>query len=170
MKTVQIQFTRREYDLLPEGFPAQLVEGCLVRSPSPTYGHQAIVNRLQAALFGQFAVDCIRPAPMDVILDEHNVYQPDVLVFREPPPDEGRGEVLPLICFEVLSPSTACRDRETKLPHLLAAGVREVWLLDPQQRTIEVHDEAGARIVREEEPIRSRTPPTFRLTPADLYG
>ena len=167
---MQIQFTRREYDLLPEGFPAQLVEGCLVRSPSPTYGHQAIVNRLLAALFGQLAVDCIRPAPMDVILDEHNVYQPDVLVFREPPPDEGRGEILPLVCFEVLSSSTARHDRETKLPRLLAAGISEVWILDPRQRTIEVHDGGRARIAREDESIRSRILPALCLTPAALYA
>ena len=169
MKTVQIQFTRQDYDLLPEGFPAQLVEGCLVRSPSPTYGHQAIVNRLLAALFEQLPVDCILPSPMDVILDDHNVYQPDVLVFREPPPAEGRGEVVPLVCFEVLSPSTARRDRVTKLPRLLEAGVREVWILDPRQRTVEVHDGGPPRVARGEAQIRSRILPTLQLAPTSLY-
>ena len=169
MKTVQVQFTRQDYDLLPEGFPAQLVEGHLVRSPSPTYGHQGIVNRLLAVLFEQLEVDCIRPSPMDVILDEHNVYQPDALVFREPPPGEGRGEVLPLVCFEVLSPSTARRDRGTKLPRLLESGVGEVWILDPRKRTVEVHDGGSPRIARGEAQIRSRILPALHLTPTSLY-
>ena len=32
-------FTRAQYDQLPEGFPAQLIEGDLVRDPAPTYGN-----------------------------------------------------------------------------------------------------------------------------------
>ena len=35
-------FTRRDYEALPEGFPAQLVDGFLVREPSPSYGHQLV--------------------------------------------------------------------------------------------------------------------------------
>lgn len=62
-------FTRKDYDLLPEGFPAQRIEGFLLRSPAPTYGHQGVVNRLLAALFEHVPVNYVHPSPLDVILD-----------------------------------------------------------------------------------------------------
>ncbi len=43
-------FTRADYDRLPEGFPAQLIEGFLVKQPAPTYGHQALVLELALKL------------------------------------------------------------------------------------------------------------------------
>ena len=40
---------------------------------------------------------------------------------------------------EVLSPSTARRDRVIKLPVYERAGVKEVWLIDPIDRTLTLH-------------------------------
>jgi hypothetical protein len=36
-------FTRADYDLLPEGFPAWLCQGELIRDETPTYGHFSVV-------------------------------------------------------------------------------------------------------------------------------
>jgi Uma2 family endonuclease len=163
-------FTRADYDRLPESFPAQLIEGCLVKSPSPRYGHQHVVRRLLLALARRCDEECVLPAPTDVILDEYNVYQPDVVVFREPPPAEGRGEVLPAACFEVLSPTTEERDRRHKLPRLLAAGVEEVWLLDHPSRTIEVHDRDGVRRASGPEAIASIALAGFLLVPDEVFA
>ena len=43
-------FTRDDYMKLPEGFPAQLIDGELVREPAPTYNHQRTVGRLYLVL------------------------------------------------------------------------------------------------------------------------
>jgi Uma2 family endonuclease len=40
--------------------------------------------------------------------------------------------------LEVLSPSTARKDRVLKLPRYHAAGVEYAWLLDPLNQTLEV--------------------------------
>ena len=43
---METRFTLREWMALPEGFPAQLFDGQLVREPSPTYGHQDLAGHL----------------------------------------------------------------------------------------------------------------------------
>ena len=162
-------FTRADYDLLPEGFPAQLVEGFLVKEPSPTYGHQRIEHEILARLADLVGRARALPCPADVVLDDHNVYQPDVVVIREIPPEDSRDVGIPLLAVEVLSPSTGHRDRVVKTRHLLEAGVEEVWLVDPRQDTIEVHRAGGSREVRGTTPIESEVVPGFCLTPAELF-
>ena len=75
------------------------------------------------------------------------MYQPDVVVFPAPPADDVASEDLPvpLLVVEVLSASTGARDRAVKRLRYLEAGVREVWLIDRENRTIDVHDAATAR-------------------------
>ena len=56
-------------------------------------------------------------------------------------PPVGRGKKkltkAPELVVEVLSPSTAARDRNLKRRRYAAAGVLEYWLVDPVARTIE---------------------------------
>jgi Uma2 family endonuclease len=63
-----------------------------------------------------------------------------VLVLREselPGPD-ARDVRRALVVAEILSPSTAARDRGVKVETYLARGVEEVWLLDPATETVEI--------------------------------
>ena len=175
MTTMTKAYTRAQYELLPEGFPAQLVEGNLVREPAPTFGHQrigfAIGEKLKRLVGGRrMAV-----SPVDIPIDEFNVYQPDVVVFRTDVADKQRGlDVdVPLLVVEVLSPSTAARDRDVKRTRLLDAGVEEVWLIDPINRAIEVYDceryRDIPRRVTASTSISSRALDGFALTPHDLF-
>src|SRR5687767_10686396 len=102
MKTVDELFTRADYASLPEGFPAQLVEGFLVKDPSPTYGHQTLMSCILRALFLHADPRRVLPAPVDVPIDERNVFQPDVAVFREKPPANASGVLIPLVAIEIL--------------------------------------------------------------------
>ena len=45
---------------------------------------------------------------------------------------------------EVLSPSTAAYDRITKFRAYERAGVPEVWLMDPSDRTVTIYRIAGS--------------------------
>jgi Uma2 family endonuclease len=168
VRTARARFTRADYARLPEGFPAQLVDGCLLKDPSPTYGHQWIVGRIYrraAALVGDLAV----PSPIDVAIDDWNVYQPDVVVVPHVPDSRTSNVGIPRVAFEVLSRSTARRDRVQKLPRLLAAGVEEVWLLDPNAKSIEVHTSQGVRTARGAEQITSAAITGFELVPEELF-
>jgi len=87
-------------------------------------------------------VDRVLAAPVDVIIDEETVLQPDVLVLPEGTRVTKRSYRIPLPIWvaEVLSPSTATRDRGAKLRIYGGAGVKEAWLLDPDGEAVEVHD------------------------------
>lgn len=169
MKIMDAAFTRADYDRLPEGFPAQLVEGLLVKEPAPTYGHQALSTRIVSRLLARVHEDLVVAAPSDVVLDELNVYQPDVLVLRSIPRWDVRDVGIPLLAVEILSPSSERRDREVKRKHLLEAGVAEVWLVDPHTRTIEVDDASGRRRAAGDDTLSSTAVPGFELTPPALF-
>ncbi len=170
MKTVSATFTRADYDRLPEGFPAQLVEGLLVKEPAPTYGHQALASELHGQLLSLVGARRALFAPCDVGLDDSNVYQPDLVVLRSVVPVSVRDVGIPLLAVEVLSPSTAHRDRKVKRRHLLGAGVAEVWIVDPTTRTVEMDDATGHRVASGEETLSSTAVPGFAVTPSKLFG
>jgi Uma2 family endonuclease len=163
-------FTRRDYERLPEGFPAELVEGVLVKEPSPTFGHGACGSVLFRRL-----VELVGPmrcplTPVDVLVDDENVYAPDLVVLREPPSLDAQYVGVPLLVVEVLSPATAERDRRSKRAGYLRLGVGEVWIVDPASRSIEVHDRAGARTARGAEAARSAVLEGFEVVPAELFS
>jgi Uma2 family endonuclease len=54
---------------------------------------------------------------------------------------------LPLLVVEILSPSTAHRDRGAKARGYLRRGVPEVWLVDPGSRTVEIRSATGATTI-----------------------
>ncbi|MHC4469453.1 MAG: Uma2 family endonuclease [Planctomycetota bacterium] len=105
-------------------------------------------------------------------MGEHNVFQPDLLVLPEGvrvgPAD--REVPLPHLVVEVLSPSTARRDRREKREEYLAGGVEEVWLVDPEEKSVTRWDRAGCRTVRKDESIASSALPGFALVPRVVFG
>lgn len=80
-------------------------------------------------------------APLDVILSNETVVQPDAIVIL----NQNRGiikekiEGAPDLLAEVLSPSTSDRDRIVKKRLYQRCGVREYWVVDPERQTVEVN-------------------------------
>jgi Uma2 family endonuclease len=86
-------------------------------------------------------------APMDVVLSEANIVQPDVLFLRAerlPPSDAANIQVAPDLAVEVISPSTVTEDREYKKAVYARHGVAHYWLVDPDARTLEMYTLSGA--------------------------
>ena len=169
MEPMPSLWTRADYNLLPEGFPAQLIEGFLVKEPSHTYGHQWVVSELLVRLAALVGTRRVVPAPMDVVIDDYNVYQPDLVVLDGPMPSDAPDVGTPLIAIEVASPTTALQDRAVKRKNLIAAGVREVWIVDPLRGAIERFDAEGSESVEGTESLRSRALDGFELSPASLF-
>jgi Uma2 family endonuclease len=144
-----------------------------VREPAPTHGHQILVSRLLERLLPLVGSGNVTPGPTDVLVDEHNVLQPDVVVLDRPSPADSSYVVTPLLVFEVLSPATARRDRRRKVPAYLRLGVREVWVVDPTTATIEIHVRRDGRdVVRSasgRQRLASGVLPDLALEPEDLF-
>ncbi len=144
MQTDQKKTNYRSYEELPEGAPYQLISGELVESPSPTVSHHHITKSvflklymLEKSLKGKTFF-----APIDVYLDEADIYQPDVIFISSKNEEiikEKRIEGAPDIVVEVLSPSTAYYDLRMKKSIYEKSGVMEYWLIDPIERSAELY-------------------------------
>ena len=136
--------TYADYAALDEGAPYQLINGELVMSPSPTRSHQAALLRL-ALMLQRFVVENslgeVYVAPFDVKLSETEVYQPDLLFIsadRLTIIAEQQVNGAPDLVVEVLSPATGYYDLTKKRRVYEVSGVKEYWIVDPIERTVEV--------------------------------
>lgn len=136
-------------DLLrvPAHLVAEIVGGRLVTHPRPAPRH-AVVSSLLGIEVGKAFFSRGGDPGGWWILDEPELHlDADVLVpdlagwrrERMPKlPDTPWFELAPDWICEVLSPSTARDDRVVKMPLYARAGVEYLWLIDPDQKTIEV--------------------------------
>lgn len=82
--------------------------------------------------------------PIDVILPEKlgDPVQPDIVVVRRESLhiiDELNIQGAPDLVVEVLSPLSPAHDRNLKYDLYAEAGVQEYWIIDPHNRTVEIH-------------------------------
>jgi len=130
----------------------ELIDGIayIKEPPAPSRPHQELAGLLyyqvQMALEGKTCRVYI--APFDVRLPKSDetddqvdtVVQPDVLIVCDLNKLDHRGmRGAPDWLAEVLSPSTAGHDQVIKLPVYERAGVSEVWLIHPIDRTLTIY-------------------------------
>ena len=137
--------TAENYKILPETGPRyQLIEGDLDMVPAPNRYHQDISRNLEYILLEYLEenpIGKLYDAPFDVYLDEHNVFQPDIVVVmnaRLAILTDAGAEGTPDFVVEILSPKTARLDRDNKRRVYASTGVQELWIIAPESKTIEV--------------------------------
>lgn len=138
MRSMQVTqpLTADEYLALEfERRGVQLVDGAIVMN-EPRLLHQVLHVRLLRALDGWV---CAREgrglvvAPLDVRLDDRNVYAPDLLWYRAsrvPGFDDPRPYPVPDLAVEIRSPSTWRYDIGVKKRTYEEQGLPELWLVD----------------------------------------
>jgi len=111
----------------------------------PVLKHQDIVREILIllALIARQVGGKAYDSPIEVRLDESNIFEPDVLYIKPDnlaiaQQDEKRIIGAPNLVVEVLSPSTARFDRQEKYHAYERHGVDEYWIVDPVHETIEV--------------------------------
>lgn len=145
---IEKRYTYADYLTWNDGKRYELIDGAVyLMSPAPTIGHQRLVRELLLQ-FGNYlrGKTCeVFDAPFDVRLnpdtEDDTVVQPDLAVVCDPSKlQDGKScKGAPDLVIEILSPSTAKRDQFIKLPKYQAAGVREYWVVYPQERFVQVH-------------------------------
>jgi Uma2 family endonuclease len=161
---------------------SELWRGFVVRdAASPVFAHQIATTRLtvlldRVARDAHAGVVCV--SPIDVVLDRDNaiVVQPDIVfvsrarrtIIRD------RVEGAPDLVVEVISASTARRDRGAKLRLYQRYGVRECWLVTPDEWTIEVieltPDTRHRRTYDVDTPIVSSVLGSLGFSTDDVFG
>ena len=148
MATAQpvLKFTYEHYRTTPEDKRYELLDGDLLMTPAPNLKHQGVQRHLGSRLSGFIEEQALGEfffAPCDVVLSNHDVVQPDLLFVSQDREhllsggDAVRGA--PDLVVEILSPTTADRDRGYKHALYAKHGVREYWLVDPVDETIAIH-------------------------------
>ena len=144
MQKTQIRFTYRDYVLLPEQDRRELIDGDFHMVPAPKPKHQRSLANLAFRLEGHARrnrLGTVFLSPLDVILSDDNVVQPDILFVsaeRNEIITEDNIQGAPDMVVEVLSPSTADRDRQLKLGLYARFGVREYWIVDTVEESVQV--------------------------------
>ncbi|MBM9502404.1 Uma2 family endonuclease [Leptospira sp. 201903071] len=147
--------TDKDLAKLPEGTLAELLDGEIFMVPAPIPEHQRISGELHFYLM-QFVRKnqngITLASPIDVLLDEYNVVQPDLIFIakeRSSIIQRTRVEGAPDWVAEILSEGNAYHDLKTKKKLYEKHGVKEYWILDPMERSIEVfsNGESGFQLV-----------------------
>jgi len=144
---VDKRYTARDFENLPPGPPYyELINNRLVMAPSPEIPHQRTSISLASKIFNfveEHNLGLVLEAPMDVELDEDNVFQPDILFIsneRLGIIEDGRKiKGAPDLVVEILSSNKKYDQEEKKYIYELH-DVREFWLIDTKKKTVEVFE------------------------------
>ncbi len=119
----------------------ELINGkVVVMSPSPAIKHNFIAGNIYNIFANYlYGKNCTPFSDgVDVYLTSQDVFIPDVMIVCDPDKIKDDGIYgAPDLVVEVLSPSTAKNDRFYKKEVYEACGVREYWLVDPNNKTVE---------------------------------
>jgi len=148
---------------LEEGEPVELIRGRLIVSPCPTPLHQVILGclcRTFAEIENETGGLCLI-APMDVVLSDDTILQPDLLFVSQERRNIITKHVVgpPDLAVEILSPGTGRRDRTEKLDLYAKYGVAEYWMIDPATQVFEfLLLEQGRYVIQQQPDNRYRSP------------
>ena len=166
---------------LPESnLPTELWDGELILPPVPPFSHQKILARFHDMLkthVRQYNLGTTNIGPLDMVLTEHRVTQPDVVFISKERLGIIKDQIMGAadLVAEVHSPGSRRRDRIDKRDLYEQHGVREYWLIDPEAKTVEVlHLESGTyQLVGRWHPgeqAQSRLLKGFKVPVSGLFG
>lgn len=142
-------FTPADREAMPEdGRRVELIDGCLVVSPSAGRAHADVVMHLFRILDRACPDDVtIYPVPYDYRLPDDSELVPDITVARTADLGPKRITAPPLLVVEVVSPSSRWMDPVVKRAKYEAAGVPAYWIADPVAGRMTVLELAAGRYV-----------------------
>ena len=183
------RYTIQDYLSWADDMRCELIDGEIYdMTPAPSVDHQRVAHRLAFAIEAALrrsaterggAPPCeVLPAPIDVVLTDDSVVQPDIVVVCDPARTADRRFVAgaPDLVIEVLSPSTAVKDRREKRRLYESAGVGECLTVSPDERYAE-YFRLGADgrygpslVLGPEDTLQFERIPGFAHTLAELFG
>lgn len=138
------RWTYEDYYRLADDQRHEIIDGNLLMSPAPDTWHQNWLNDINLLVTpfvrkrkaGQTFI-----APIDVVLDQENTVQPDLVFVSANNAGiiQRRGIFgVPDLLVELVSPSSVRRDRYDKKDLYARFGVKEYWIGDPANQSLEI--------------------------------
>lgn len=141
----QGEWTEEHYFSLPDtNRYVELSEGRLIMPPHPTRRHQVVLEELYVhmrAFVKEKNLGEVRIAPLPVRLWPGKIREPDIFFVAKEHFDRINEKVfgVPDLVVEVISFSTEKTDRVEKFVEYAKAGVSKYWIVDPEEKTVEVY-------------------------------
>jgi Uma2 family endonuclease len=143
-RVVRVKLTYEDYACLPaDGKRYEVLEGELIMNPAPNLSHQGVSRNLEFILFQHIkenGAGALYDAPVDVILDDQTIVQPDLLFVSQERAAilSSRGvEGPPDLVVEIHSSSTMRTDRVSKFQIYARFGIEWYWMADPQVQVLQ---------------------------------
>jgi Uma2 family endonuclease len=159
----------------------EIFDGRLIPAgrPTPDLNHQRISGRLLCLLYRFVELQQLGevvPGPVDVVMAEDNTAEPDLLFISKENLSIAQKWVCgaPDLVVEIISPSTVVRDRYEKREQYARFGVKEYWLLDSANRSVEILTLEMGRLAlhsmaTEKGRVESKILAGFTVDLADVY-
>jgi Uma2 family endonuclease len=139
------KYTYEDYLKTPDDQRYELIEGELIMVPAPIPYHQKISRELEFELLkyvNENDLGEVFYAPCDVVLSDENVVQPDILFISKDRLNiigEKNIQGPPDFTVEIISESSAYRDMVQKKRLYGSFGVKEFWIVIPEEGIVEVY-------------------------------
>ncbi|MBI4471413.1 MAG: Uma2 family endonuclease [Acidobacteria bacterium] len=171
------RYTWTDYQSWNDDQRWEIIDGEAFLMASPTSRHQIIVGELHAQMHRYFKGQPCRlfVAPMDVVLSEEDVVQPDLLVVCQSSQIKRTHiEGPPTLCVEVVSADSGLRDRMRKLGLYARSGVTEYWLVTPWPAMVDVLRLDGQsyrvhQVFTKQDQLTSPTFPGLQIALRDVF-
>lgn len=173
--------TYEDYYRLDDDRRYEVIGGELFLVPSPNVFHQQISIRLSTLLYNyvfENNLGLLLEAPMDVCFTSEDIVQPDIIFISRERQDivsEANIQGAPDLIIEILSSTTARRDRTKKKDLYARHGVKELWIIHPVTQTIEVFTLEGESYkepifyTRRNDKVFSLVLPELKIKPSDIF-
>ena len=146
VKAVDPRVSFAELQLWPDdGRRYELYDGEVIVVPAPLPRHQMVAASITSLLldFAKASGGLALASPIDIAFTEHDILQPDVVLFRR----ERRSQIdmmeviriAPDLAVEIVSRNTEVRDRGRKMQMFARFGVGEYWIVDPVRDVLEIY-------------------------------
>jgi Uma2 family endonuclease len=138
------RWTYEEYYRLEADQRYELIAGNLIMAPAPDTWHQAWSRELFHIIDRHVRsqnLGTVFYAPVDVVLDEENTVQPDIVFISTASIGIIQRRAIfgtPDLLVELVSPSSVRRDRYDKKDLYAHSGVKEYWIGDPANKSLEI--------------------------------
>jgi Uma2 family endonuclease len=140
-------WTYDDYCRIPDDLNTyEIIEGELFMTPAPTTKHQRTSRNLFVIMHTHIVENNLGEllyAPLDVLLSNINVFQPDIIFISKENKEvltEKNIQGIPDLAIEILSPDTARKDRINKMRVYAKFKVPHIWLLNPDNQTLEAFE------------------------------
>jgi Uma2 family endonuclease len=134
-------FTYSDYLRWPDDERWEIINGeAYAMTPAPSIRHQEISGYLYSFFAQSLKGSGCKPfhAPTDVVFDERNIVQPDLLIVCDKNKiTEKNIQGAPDLIVEIISPSTALKDKREKKALYERFGVREYLIVYPAEDFVE---------------------------------